>query len=482
MTSFKSTTPISEYKGYHGLPPLAGLHTMEGAIDCGLTVEEAVSRLKYTHWALRRLHAIFIARLAAMPIYELKMTFSLHGHYCIEHVDGIFARVREMRHPPFGMDVAPHEALDFFFDEIQNAGDTEALVLGLYEKAIPQLVAAVRDQLEVTNRLYEHPTYRKLRHLLVELEDVEAYGQQAIACLVDDTARAKHAGWLNLLDQSVANFGSFTGTEAKAEHALAAQFSATPYVYDGKPQRDERFRDSYNMGVNPEAFIFRDDMPVRPKTLMMSFKRLREIDVPEMMSSIITETEGKPLGYYVDMTRQLWDEARHAMMGEIGFVVNGIDWTQIPINFTWSLELNTGLKPEERHAILFSIEQGLMAKETGKEKEWELAVASTDRVSELIQDYDWADEILHAKIGRDWFVKGFGTQAEAVARGQECVYRGFLQLASGYKEAGLTEHRNWWPDLYTAACEHWGVEPDAHVLAYDEFYDTSAPDLPTAKV
>ena len=50
---------------------------------------------------------------------------------------------------------------------------------------------------------------------------------------------------------------------------------------------------------------------------MMYYKRLREIDVPEMMASIIAETPGKPWGYYRDMTRQLWDEARHAMMGEV---------------------------------------------------------------------------------------------------------------------------------------------------------------------
>ena len=77
---------------------------------------------------------------------------------------------------------------------------------------------------------------------------------------------------------------------------------------------------------------------------MMLFKRLREIDVPEMMASIIAETPGKPWQYYVDMTRQLWDEARHAMMGEAGFVQAGIDWPRfVRVNFTWSLALNTQL-------------------------------------------------------------------------------------------------------------------------------------------
>jgi len=448
---------------------------MEESIERGLTVEEAVGRLKYTHWALRRLHEIFVARITSIPVYELKMTFSLHAHYCIEHVDNVFKRVREMRHPPYGMDKAPHKDFDFFFDEIQCAEGYEALLLGLYEKAIPHLVAAVKEQLKLTNRLHEHPTYRKLRVLLIELEDIESYGKKAIECLVDENCRMQHTAWLKLLDDIISNFGGFTGTQSKTQHELTAHFSSKPFKFDGTPQRDERFIDKYNMSVNPEALLFDDQMPLLPKTLMLAFKRLREIDVPEMMASIITETKDKPLGYYVDMTRHLWDEARHAMMGEISFVANGIDWTQIPINFTWSLELNTRLTPQERHAVLFSIEQSLMGKDTGKEKEWELAVASSDRISQLNQDYDWADEILHAKVGRDWFVKDFGSQTDAVKYGNECVYRGFLQHVAAYKPAGLTEHNNWWPDLYRAACEHWDIEPEKAVLEYKEFYDTGNP-------
>src|SRR3712207_7699638 len=48
------------------------------------------------------------------------------------------------------------------------------------------------------------------------------------------------------------------------------------------------------MGVNAEVFLYDENFPPEAKTLMMFYKRLREIDVPEMMASIITETEGKP--------------------------------------------------------------------------------------------------------------------------------------------------------------------------------------------
>ena len=120
------------------------------------------------------------------------------------------------------------------------------------------------------------------------------------------------------------------------------------------------------MGVNAEVFLYEPSLPAEAKVLMMFYKRIREIDVPEMMASILAETPGKPWAYYHDMTRQLWDEARHAMMGEVGFASVGVDWARnVMVNFTWSLGLNTQLTAKERHAVLYFIEQGLMPK-TGK--------------------------------------------------------------------------------------------------------------------
>jgi hypothetical protein len=157
-------------------------------------------------------------------------------------------------------------------------------------------------------------------------------------------------------------------------------YSAKPCVYDLVPQRDERFADPWNQAVNAEAFLYDPDMPARAKTLMIYFKRLREIDVPEMMASIIGQTKDKPWGYYRDMSRQLWDEARHALMGEVGFVTNGIDWRLARITWNWSYRLNTECSPLERHAVLYFIEQGLMGK-IGKRYEWEVAAASEDSLS-----------------------------------------------------------------------------------------------------
>lgn len=466
----------STYASYRGLPSLAGVCSMTEAMQPGLSVEECVRRLKRYHYAFKRLHQIFTARITAEPIYELKMGYSLHAHVCAEHVTALRKRVGEMREPPLGLEAVPEANLEFFFDEILAAPTTEELLLGLYDKAVPALQAALEQHLRDTNRLADHPTVRLCRFALLELGDLREFGARSLASLVNAAYRAKAQTWLQLLDDALGAAGGLAGTQTPTRTPLSRRHSARPYHYDRVPRRDERFPDPYNMGVNAEVFLYDEKFAPEPKTLMMFYKRLREIDVPEMMASIIAETPGKPWDYYRDMTRQLWDEARHAMMGEVGFAKLGLDWSKlVMVNFTWSLALNTQLKPLERHAVLYFIEQGLMPK-TGKRFEWEVGQASKNPLAALFQDYDWADEVLHARVGRDWYVKEFDDAQRAVKYGDECWSR-VLMNWEDWRRQGLTQHRNWWPELYRTACERWGVAPDPEVLAYATTYQSVRADL-----
>jgi hypothetical protein len=467
---------MNTYRSYRNLPSLAGVASMEAAMKTGLSIGECVTRIKRYHYLLKRLHQIFNNRLTSEPIYELKMGFSLHAHYCAEHVAALRKRVGEMREPPLGLEEVPDPALEVFCDEILAAPSTEELLLGLYEKALPALKTALQKHLAETNPLADHPSVRICRFALLEIEEMLAFGAGCLKSLVSDAARQEHGKWLALLEACLATAGGLDGTAPVGERSVPRQHSATPYRYDGVPRRDERFPDPYNMGVNAEVFLYEPSYPPEPKTLMMFYKRLREIDVPEMMASIIAETADKPWQYYRDMTRQLWDEARHAMMGEVGFANLGIDWAQhVMVNFTWSLALNTQLKPIERHAVLYFIEQGLMSK-TGKRFEWEVGQASHNPLSALFQDYDWADEVLHAKIGRDWYLKEFSDARTAVKYGDDCWSKVLMNWES-WREEGKTQHRNWWPEVYSAACRTWNIPPDPAVLAYATTYETVRADL-----
>ena len=393
---------IATYQTYRGLPALAGLANMAAAARPGLSVESCVGRLKRFHYAFKRLHEILNARITAEPIYELKTGFSHHAYLCAEHVMALRTRVGEMREPPLGLEEVPHPALEVFFDEVLAAPTTGELLAGIYEKTLPALDAALGTYMTYTNPLSDAPSLRVCRFARLELADMIAFGTKSIGCLVDTPAREGMQPWLTLLDECLAAAGGLDGASTVHEKTVARHYSVKPYVYDPVPKRDKRFQDLWNQGVNPEAFIYSPNYPARAKALMMLFKRLREIDVPEMMASIIHQTRDKPWAYYRDMSRQLWDEARHAMMGEAGFVALGVDWRKARITHNWSLRLNTECSPMERHAVLYFIEQGLMNR-TGKRYEWELGVESGIPLMATIQDNRIVGNVMDGK----WAGSGF---------------------------------------------------------------------------
>lgn len=465
----------STYTPYKNLPPLAGLCTLEEAAKPGLSVEECVRRLKRIHYAFKRLHGIFVARLTSEPIYELKTAFAHHAHLCAEHATAIRNRVAEMREPPLGLDEVPHPALETFFDEILCAPKTEELIAGIYGKAMYALEDVLNDYIQITHPLTDAPSRRILSFARIEVIEMQDLGHKFISGLMNrDTAETTNA-WLQYIDDLIIAAGGFDGTHPLSEKQIIRHYSTTPYRYDPIPKRDERFTDPWNQGVNAEVFLYDPEMPARAKVLMMLYKRLREIDVPEMMASIITETPGKPWGYYRDMTRQLWDEARHAMMGEVGFVALGVDWTQAKVTFNWSYRLNTECTPLERHGVLFFIEQGLMPK-TGKRYEFEMARDSGLPLAATLQDFDWADEVLHSQIGRQWYVPEFGGLQKALDFG-DAAWSKILSNWTTVKEQGLTKHENWWPGVYEQMCRTLGESPDPKAAAFAETYEGKRADL-----
>ncbi len=463
---------LQSYQSYRGLPAIAGLATLEAAAEPGMSVEACVARLKRFHYCLVRLHEILTARITAEPIYELKTAFSHHAYLCAEHVTALRHRVGEMREPPLGLEAVPHEGLQVAFDEILATPTTELLLLGIYVKALPALDKAMTAYRQTTNPLTDAPSVRVLRFAQLELADMIAFGDRAVACLVG-LQRSGDGDFHARLGECFDAAGGILGAASKCPIPERA-FSKAPYVYDRIPKRDERWQDPWNQGVNAESFIYDPAMPAKAKTLMLLFKRLREIDVPEMMASIIHETEGKPWDYYRDMSRQLWDEARHAMMGEVGFVALGVDWTQACITHNWSHRLNTECTPLERHAVLYFIEQGLMTK-TGKRYEWEIGQASGIPLLATIQDFDWADEVLHAQLGREWYIPQFDDWKQAITYGDECWSR-VLSNWQSVRDRGLTKHENWWPAIYRQACAVWKEAPNAAALSYTEDYSGTRAD------
>jgi hypothetical protein len=143
------------------------------------------------------------------------------------------------------------------------------------------------------------------------------------------------------------------------------------------------------------------------------------------------------------------DEARHALMGEVWFTARGIDWTGTPNHVGWCRYLNLCLTPLERHIILYGIEQNLMHAGTGKRYEWQITQRANDPLAAYLQDYDWADEVLHAQIGRRWLKPEVGDVKALLARYQEISER--PGTAPPPPPPLVTPQVDWWPDFVRAA-------------------------------
>jgi hypothetical protein len=440
------------------IPELAGIAAYHQAERVGYSVEENVERLLRMHWTERRLMDTMLAHLPSTPTWEVKCALALHQWYCAEHSDWLRRRITEMRHPAPPLEKSPNPELDAFLDEVLRAENPVELVTGIYGVALPALRDAYYNHIHHTNPLVDHPTRRFMRFALFEVTEAIEWGDTALAALTQDkVAGALSKNWKEHLElyldaaRGIAGDPRISIEEGDSRRGVQIRSMEPPlppprppFVPNFEPRRDERFHGLYNFEFPPHVVYNAEGVPPDERNLALLCKRTLEMDVPEMMASFLFERKNQPWEFYLDYSRQLWDEARHTMMGTVAFESRGIDWTEIPLNVGFSLRLNLHATPQERQIILYAIEQSLMSAETGKRFEYETALAAGDELSAHFHDYDWADEVLHAQIGRRALKREGISREEAIRRGEEIHARTWVALEQ-YKSR--EPQFNWWPDF-----------------------------------
>jgi hypothetical protein len=431
---------------------LAGLCSYEQAAQMGYSVQQDVERFVRYAWFEKQAMELGLAWLNPTPEWELKEAISLHVYLDAEHVSALRERVSEMRNPPPRMDVCPSPAIQAFIDELLTAEDTLEKVVGLYGVLKPALIAAYRQHIEKAHPLVDYPTRRMLKHILLDEEDIMRWGQPAVAALTaSPEGKARAAQWRAHLNAYLQAAGGITGDDDTSVIVPPSRVKA-PFEPDFFPARDERFIHQWNFVFPPHEVARTDGVPAEERTLALMCKRALEMDVPEAMARMMWEATGQPWQYYVEMGRQLWDEARHAMMGTVYLEHHGIEWKEIPLHAGFSIRLNRHMSAAEAHAVLYTIEQSLMPATTGKRYEWETASQTQDELATLFQDFDWADEALHVRIGRQWLLATLKMTRDAAIRlGQNHATRSESALHA-YEDRG--EQVNWWPDFVRRVLGH----------------------------
>lgn len=442
------------------VPPLAGLATYTAAATGGYSVDENVSRLLRYAWIEKRAMDVALYWLAPTPEWEIKEALGLHLHLDAEHVAALRTRIGEMRSPAPRMDVTCDSALDRFFDELLTAQNSVEKIVGLYGVLKPALLAAYRHHYAAINPVADYPTRRMLKHILIDEEDVAEWGARAVAAALAVPGMEQSASaWAQHLAGFLAAAGGVMGDTPRPEVVLTPRCTGT-YEPDFFPQRDDRFALRWTF-VNPQRQVsLNAAVPLDERTLALMCRRIVEMDVPEYMTRIILLTQDQPWEYYVAMTRQLWDEVRHAMLGTIYFSAMNVDWKRlIAIHPGMSIRF-LALNVQDAHTVLYAIEQKLMPGNSGKKLEYEISCNAHDPLAVQIQDYDWADEVLHVQIGRKWLLPKLKLRpSEAVERGW-ALRAATADVLTRYEQLG--DQVNWWPDLVREA-----LKRDTAVKSFD---------------
>lgn len=385
------------------------------------------------------------AHFNAIAEWEVKGALSLHLWQDAEHSAWFRKRVTEMRTPPHNLDKVPDVALENFVEELKRSESTLEILVGIYEVLKPACLAAFREHLSQANKLADHPTLRCLRIVVAEEEEQIAWGRAALQSQLvrlgtpaEDTALDS---WRDHLQACLAAAGGVQGDQRKPEIADASPSLSRrgrPFEINRIPGRDQRFANVWrSRGMVPGA-----ERPLHERLWWMLNVRLQEMHVSELIASTIFDWKGQPWEFYQDLARHLWDETRHCMLGEIAFASQGIDFTLLPCH-TGFAEYANSLPPADRYAFLWGIEQSLMGK-TGKQAEVALAKAGGDELATIFQDFDWADEVLHAQIGRRWLETAYGSR--------EAMNAAYARVRPGYdamKEEDLSQPgRDWWSAFY----------------------------------
>jgi hypothetical protein len=425
------------------IPPLAGLFGYDEAARPGLGVAASAQRLWRLAYTYRRLHALAVDVLPRTPEWEVKCALGLRIWLDAEHAAALERRVNELRRPSVDAGAAPDPALARVFDELAHVRGTGELLAAAFVLVRGALASALEAYLDAANPLADHPSVRLVEAALRDERRTLEWGSAAAAAVpVGD-------GWCDTVAALLAAAGGLLADAPASDppDPAALRSAAGPPAPDPVVRRDERFADIFNQSALIDAYCEDAARPADERAYALAYKRLREMDVPEWMAPIIAAGDGAPFERSRALSRQLWDETRHAMMGEVALERQGVPFHAFPIEVQGSMALNTRFTPREAHLLLWVIEQDLMAGATGKKHELEVVAMHGDQLLMTFQDFDWADEVLHARTGRDWVAAEFGSRTAAEEAARE-VWRRYDEVAA--ELAQRSEQAEWWPEFVAA--------------------------------
>ncbi len=387
---------------------------LQNATQEGLSVDQCAARLHRFAYATERLMFLQAAHIISTPERDVKVLLARLQYEDSHHASQFKARLPELRVSKKKAYQAPDASLQIVFDEAMYAANTVELLAGLTQVFKPALLEAYRRYVNETNGLADYPTVRILKTVIAEVAEGLCLLDAAYDDVVDTSEKqAEAADWSAILRNLLAAAGGIDGTGEVGPNALQPIRATAPYLIPKELTRDDTFPRVWDI-------IHVENERVEERLMQMIATRLGETTIAEALGFVLCEMKGQPWEFYADISRHLWDEMRHSVFGEAAAEDIFDNRSTMPIR-DWESAYLFRMDPLELYAMLFGVEAGLMKYPPGKREEFEFCRdAARHPLMTTLQDFDWADEVLHVHIARrrlkEWFD---GSPEELQALGQK---------------------------------------------------------------
>jgi hypothetical protein len=362
-----------------------------GDVTCvGMSVKSAVDRMLRLAYVERRLMFLAAAHLGPVPERDLKLLLGRLQYHAGERCQAFRERLRQMRTPKSRIEAVPDARLEILMDEaLLSAGSQEIAETVWWLHC--ELQSAYQDYLKMTNPLADAPSCDAIEAALPRLSSAIGWLDGYLNHLgmnVQSRATCRR------LEKFLRSAGGLDGTGEKPEVKVERERSMQPFRAQRAAGRDATFERVWDY-IKPPTEDVADHL------VYMLGIRLSEINVAEGLAVVLCDTPGMPWEFYHDLSRHLWDEVRHSMMGQAAIEVTFGNVRAIPMRDYESLYCMEAPALEQYATLGLEIEGAQMKYPVGKRGEWEFCRDAARHVlMTTFQDYDWADEVLHVNIAK----------------------------------------------------------------------------------
>jgi hypothetical protein len=349
----------------------------------------------------------------------------------LRRVQDLRQRGRELGVSFEAMHVSANVAGRVLLDKLCHASNPADLFQGGLVAVHDVLIHAIEDYLKRNEGIYDLPSVTLLEADRDELKTQMAWAETALRELAE-AGISPDEHFVSEIKALCADLpAQLREHKARSTHPVKVgrQIGVLPFANAKLPLG------FHHLEFGPEPLPAQSNYADRERYHAVNF--LQEAQAADSCASMLFEAPDMPWDFFLDLSRQMWDEARHSMFGEAKLLELGTHAAAAGLS-TKAYVMRQTLRPLDRYAALSTQEADAFP---GKHIGLKDAIAHQDTSSATAWSYDIADETQHLRFGTKWIpvmIEKMGDpRSYEQVKDDACNWR-MSVLAEVYKPAAAT--------------------------------------------